>query len=203
MARTPRVIEDRRAQILDAAVRVFARKGFTRATNRDIAHEAGITTGLIYYYFTSKDALLQAIIETRSPINIFTHITPEILAQPPEIFLPLILARALGVLEGQDFLDMIRVILPETLHDGHAVPAVMEIVQRVTGFLRQYLQHQIELGNLSPESDLDMLAQIIVSSITGFVLRRQIIGDPSLQHLTHDEIARSLTSTFLQGVQRR
>ncbi|MBV8695756.1 MAG: TetR family transcriptional regulator, partial [Ktedonobacteraceae bacterium] len=46
MARTPRVVEDRREQIIDAAMRVFSQKGFTRATNKDIAHEAGITAGL-------------------------------------------------------------------------------------------------------------------------------------------------------------
>ncbi len=46
MARTPKVVEDRKEQILDAAMRVFAQKGFTRATNKDIAREAGITPGL-------------------------------------------------------------------------------------------------------------------------------------------------------------
>ena len=65
MARTPKVVEDRRDQIIDAAMQVFAQKGFTRATNKDIAREAGITPGLIYYYFENKEALLTAILETR------------------------------------------------------------------------------------------------------------------------------------------
>ncbi|MEO7018839.1 MAG: helix-turn-helix domain-containing protein, partial [Ktedonobacteraceae bacterium] len=60
MPRTPKVVEDRREQILDAAMRVFTQKGFSRATNRDVAREAGITTGLIYYYFDNKEALLRA-----------------------------------------------------------------------------------------------------------------------------------------------
>jgi AcrR family transcriptional regulator len=47
MPRTPKVVEDRREQIIDAAMRVFAQKGFSGATNKDIAHEAGITPGLI------------------------------------------------------------------------------------------------------------------------------------------------------------
>jgi len=65
MARTPKVVEDRREQIIDAAMRVFAQKGYSKATNKDIAREAGITTGLIYYYFDSKEALLKAILEAR------------------------------------------------------------------------------------------------------------------------------------------
>ncbi len=70
MARTPKVVEDRREQIIEAAMRVFAQKGFTRATNKDIAREAGITAGLIYHYFESKEAVLKAIIEGRSPLKV-------------------------------------------------------------------------------------------------------------------------------------
>src|SRR5260370_17586415 len=76
MARTPKVVEDRRDQIIDAAMRVFAQKGFIKATNKDIAREAGITPGLIYYYFESKEALLKAIIETRSPAKFMTTFLP-------------------------------------------------------------------------------------------------------------------------------
>ncbi len=59
MARTPKVVEDRSEQIIDAALRVFARKGFTKATNKDIAREAGITPGLIYYYFREQGGVVQ------------------------------------------------------------------------------------------------------------------------------------------------
>ena len=69
MARTPKVVEDRREQIIDAAMRIFAQKGFARATNKDVAQEAGITPGLIYHYFENKEALLMAVIEGRSPLT--------------------------------------------------------------------------------------------------------------------------------------
>lgn len=48
----------RRAQILEAAAQVFARKGFDRATITDIARAAGLAEGSIYNYFRSKEALL-------------------------------------------------------------------------------------------------------------------------------------------------
>ena len=83
MPRTPKVVEDRREQIIDAAMRVFAQKGFMKATNKDVAREAGITPGLIYYYFESKEALLKAVLEERSPIQVVSTITPEMLEQPP------------------------------------------------------------------------------------------------------------------------
>ena len=53
--------EDRRRQILDAAVRVFARKGFTQCRVSDIAEEAGVAYGLMYHYFASKDEVLDTL----------------------------------------------------------------------------------------------------------------------------------------------
>lgn len=52
---------DRRRQILDAAVKVFARSGFHASRVGDIAEEAGVAYGLVYHYFKSKDELLETI----------------------------------------------------------------------------------------------------------------------------------------------
>ena len=52
---------DRRQELLDAAVRVFARKGFRGARVGDIAAEAGVAHGLLYHYFRSKDEVLETI----------------------------------------------------------------------------------------------------------------------------------------------
>ena len=115
MARTPKVVEDRREQIAAAALRVFAQKGFTRATNRDIAREAGITPGLIYHYFASKEALLQAIVDLRSPAQLTRALSPEILALPPEPLIRTLLLQMLTVVEGERFIQLLRVFLPVVL----------------------------------------------------------------------------------------
>ena len=52
---------DRRQELLEAAVRVFARKGFRAARVDDIAEEAGAAHGLLYHYFRSKDEVLETI----------------------------------------------------------------------------------------------------------------------------------------------
>ncbi len=54
-------LADRRGALLDAAVRVFARKGFRAARVGDIAAEAGVAHGLLYHYFRSKDEVLETI----------------------------------------------------------------------------------------------------------------------------------------------
>jgi TetR/AcrR family transcriptional regulator, fatty acid metabolism regulator protein len=52
---------EKRRQILDGAIRVFARKGFHAARVGDVAEEAGVSHGLVYHYFTSKDELLETV----------------------------------------------------------------------------------------------------------------------------------------------
>ena len=56
---------DRRRQILDAAIRVFARQGFHACRVSDIAREAGVAHGLIYHYFDSKDEILNELFVER------------------------------------------------------------------------------------------------------------------------------------------
>src|ERR1700733_6885379 len=54
--------EERKQQILAAVQRVFACKGFTGATSRELAKEAGISEALMFRHYPSKEALYQAVI---------------------------------------------------------------------------------------------------------------------------------------------
>jgi TetR/AcrR family transcriptional regulator, fatty acid metabolism regulator protein len=56
--------DDRRKQILTAAVKVFADKGYHGCRISDVADEAGVAYGLVYHYFGNKDGLLAAIFDT-------------------------------------------------------------------------------------------------------------------------------------------
>ena len=56
---------ERRRQILNAAVRVFARQGFHTCRVSDIADEAGVAYGLVYHYFSSKEEILDTLFSER------------------------------------------------------------------------------------------------------------------------------------------
>jgi TetR/AcrR family transcriptional regulator, fatty acid metabolism regulator protein len=58
-------VTDRRRQILDAAVRVFARQGYHACRVSDIADEAGVAYGLVYHYFRSKDEVMNELFTER------------------------------------------------------------------------------------------------------------------------------------------
>ncbi len=204
MARTPKVEEDRREQIIDAAMRVFAQKGFARATNRDVAREAGITTGLIYYYFASKEDLLKAALEERSPVQVMTQITPEMLEQPLNVLLPLLAMRILDLVESEQFVNMIRVLLPEMLHGATEVaPIALSFFQRIITFLSDYLKIQATKGRVRADLDVEMAAQVFASSMIGMVMRRQIMRDPGVLQYTHEEIVQAILTSFLEGLRPR
>jgi TetR/AcrR family transcriptional repressor of uid operon len=53
--------QDRREQIMQAAMACFAKHGFHQASMHDISAEAGISVGLIYRYFENKEAVISAM----------------------------------------------------------------------------------------------------------------------------------------------
>ena len=65
--RTPEQFEEmretRRKQIMDAALELFASEGYSHCSISQLASHAGISKGLVYNYFESKEALLIAIID--------------------------------------------------------------------------------------------------------------------------------------------
>jgi AcrR family transcriptional regulator len=199
MARTPKVVEDRREQIIDAAMRVFAEKGFGKATNKDIAREAGITPGLIYYYFESKEALLKAIIETRSPVQMITSLPPQIFELPPQVFLRMVVLRVLSIVEGENFIRLIRMLLPEIIHDPGMTSIATPFMQRAFEFLGGYFEAQVEKGALR-RMDGSLIAQIMIGSVVGFVLRRQVLQDRVALQYSHEQLADAICETVLQGV---
>jgi AcrR family transcriptional regulator len=60
---TTKKSEETRNRILEAALALFRKRGFEKATMRDIAQESGVALGAAYYYFDSKDALVMGFYE--------------------------------------------------------------------------------------------------------------------------------------------
>ncbi|MGI9056972.1 MAG: TetR/AcrR family transcriptional regulator [Ktedonobacteraceae bacterium] len=204
MARTPKIVEDRREQIIDAAMRIFAQKGFTKATNKDIAREAGITAGLIYHYFKSKEDLLKVVIEERSPLQLLTSLPAEAFALPPEQFFRFLLIRVLNIVEEEKFVSLLRVVVSEALHGSneYVIQIAPMVLQRALGFIESYIDAQIASGALR-QVDSALAAQVLLGSMIGFVLRRQVLRDAIALQYTHEEIVEVIVDTVLKGLSPR
>ncbi len=79
----PNVTMERKAQIIEAAVRVFSQQGFEAARMEDIATEAQLSIGGIYWYYHSKDEIVLSIVELVVTKDV--HVLQELLAQPGSV----------------------------------------------------------------------------------------------------------------------
>lgn len=88
------------AAVLESALTLFARHGYAHTSTRRIAQEAGISTGLMYHYFASKESLLHAVF-AQSMMTLSTLIRETLTASPPSTRLADLL-RAMFALLAED-----------------------------------------------------------------------------------------------------
>ncbi len=128
---------DKRERILDAAVKVFARKGFYATRVSEIAKAAGVADGTIYLYFKSKDALLVSLFEHRVE-RLLTFLETELpRAATASDRLRRVIELQLGILEGErDLAEVVTVIVRQSskLMKRYAAPkfsAYLDAIARV------------------------------------------------------------------------
>jgi AcrR family transcriptional regulator len=151
---------DRRQELLDAAVRVFARKGFRAARVGDIAEEAGVAHGLLYHYFRSKDEVLETIF--RDTWHLLVAETERIEASGAT--LPEQLRRFARIYLGSWLVtpDVIGVLVREVARS----PQVGETVDEIRGVLRA-LARRSAAGGTRGEVRADCAATLAAWAVYG------------------------------------
>jgi AcrR family transcriptional regulator len=152
MAKAPPV--DRRRQILDAAIRVFARQGFHACRVSDIAREAGVAYGLVYHYFNSKDQVLNELFVERWSL----------------------LLQAIEQIDGQEIpprekLDLVAgFIIDSYRHDPELMKVIIiEVTRAANSFTRTHLPQLREA--------YDLIAKIVRDAQAGGDFRDDIDPD--------------------------
>ncbi len=196
--------EERRLQIVEAALRVFADKGYTAATTKDIAHEAGVTPGLIYHYFVDKRALLVTILAERSPLGIAAEAlaTEGMDELDPHVLLPLLVTRLLEGLESTENAGPFHVLMGEAMHDPEMRRLFNERTAGVVATLSGYLSRQMERGTLRTLNPT-LVAQLLLGSIMSCVIRRVLTQDLALRAYTREQIATTVVDMMLAGLEAR
>jgi TetR/AcrR family transcriptional regulator, fatty acid metabolism regulator protein len=175
---------DRRRQILEAAVKVFARSGFHTSRVGDIAEEAGIAYGLVYHYFKSKEELLETI---------FRDTWTQMLARVREVEASGVPASeqvrqvtALLLRTWRRDPDLVRVLVREVTRSPHVQHEVEEITQAMKA-LEGIIQRGQESGEF--RSDLDpRLGAVVFYGALDEVLTGWVLGQLPDQD---DDIARA------------
>lgn len=162
---------DRRRQILEAAVKVFAQKGFHASRVGDIAEEAGIAYGLVYHYFESKEDLLETIFRTT---------WTEMLARVHEVEQAKVPAAeavrqvtALILRTWRRDPDLVRVLVREVTRNQHVQREVEEITSAMEALERIVRKGQ-ESGEFRTDLDARLAAAIFYGALeevlSGWVL---------------------------------
>ncbi len=198
MARRPAAGEDRRKQILEAAFKVFAEKGFKGATNKNIADEAGVTPGLIYWYFESKEDLFFALMEEHLAVGAFPLPIEQLKAFPPEHVLPMIAHFGLSRLDNQETINLFKIFAGEAAYSERIRAIANKNINRLLEPLSEYMQAQMDQGRLRQEDPL-LTAQTFLAGIFASIMRRQFLGDLTMLEYSADQIVTTVVGIFLRG----
>lgn len=192
----------RRQQIIDGALKVFASKGFEQATNKEIAEAAGIgSPGLIYHYFSDKADLFVHVLKQHMPV-LKLLVQPEALCErPPREVLTLFGNEFLKIQHNPTGLAMFKLLLSEAARR----PMVAEMIDRIgpgraIPFLRRYLEHQMALGRLR-RVDSAVAARVFIGSIIAYLLTRELLHHADVEAMSPDTMVETTVDIFLHGMQ--
>jgi AcrR family transcriptional regulator len=193
--------EERRRQIIGVAARVFADKGYTDATTKDIAAEAGVTHAAIYHYFRDKRALFEAVLVTSRPLSRVAAVVQTAGAdEEPRAVLTRLTLALIDRLETSDELPVFQLLMSEALRDPDATAVARTARRQLMDTLAAYLRTQQARGRLRP-LDPELAAQFVLGSLVQCVLRRTISGDPALLRYTPEQITTAFMEMVLGGLQ--
>jgi AcrR family transcriptional regulator len=194
--------ENKRRQIIDGALQVFAAKGFENATNKDIARAAGIgSPGLIYHYFKDKTDLFDEVLLQRAPVFQMISRGDTLMDRPPREVLTIFAHSFIRSLENLAAVAVLKVMLAEAIRR----PAVAQVFNhagpgRGFAFLSHYLAHQMDQGTLR-RMDPGAAARCFAGPLLAYILTREVFRQPDSATLAPETMAATAVEIFLRGME--
>ena len=201
-----RVRRDKRALILDAAIKVFARKGYHGSRVSDIAREADIAYGLVYHYFTNKEEILRTIFEERW--SGFLELVDEIAARETTAEDKLVSIAALMLNAYRVRPDWVKVLVLELQRSSRfAEPGQIRAVGLLFQSVARILRAGQETGELRSDLVPDVACYVFIGAleivITSLVLDLIKIEEKAPSESEYYlKVARTVVDIFLHGLAR-
>jgi len=204
-SRRDELVQKRSTQILEAAARVFARKGYHAATTKEIAAEAGVSEGTIYNYFQSKEDLLLGIPRLISDTTLLPALSQIVTTsitsgEEEEKLLTALLDNGFQTLQRNvDFLKVLFSALP-TMDEETLERYLRRIPLYFAQALEEFLQSRIAQGVYRP-MDTTVVARAFMGMIIIFILSQEVLpGKRVFASLDYDVIGQEIVQLFLHGV---
>ena len=190
------VARARREQIVEAATRVFAGKGFSRATTREVAREAKVSEGTIYNYFEDKDALLMAILEKLNETERRAEDFEGGMVKDFRGFLREYLRRRVSLIWENR--EIFRILLSEMLVNAELRELYLHrVVDPTMRIAEENFRSRIEQGEMR-----DTDAPLAVRSVAGAVLGALVLGLLGDEEIgsRQEEVSDVLAGLLLDGL---
>lgn len=168
----------RRDQILDAAAKIFAAKGFHRATIKDIAREGAFAEGTIYNYFANKTDLVIGLLDR---LNQTEERPAHFMAgqeQDPRAFAVTYMRQRLTLL--RENVETFQAVLPEVLANPELRDRYYrQLVAPTTTLGEEYFRRLADKGALQ-NKDVPLFVRAFAGTILGLLIL-YILGDEELR----------------------
>ena len=189
--------EARRLQLLEAAVRLCATRGFDAVSVDAIAREAGLAKGTVYLYFPNKQAILDAALQRYSILPETKELLETYRGVHPRDAIPEIV-RALwrGLRQRAELIGIFLREVPLSAENSELF--LTRIVYPANLALADYFRSWIEVGAIRPLPPL-MLSGTLLGSLLSFLLVDDVFGGAKLWPLSDDEITDTVAALVLEG----
>ncbi|MBI5653434.1 MAG: TetR/AcrR family transcriptional regulator [Chloroflexi bacterium] len=197
------LVDERKQQILQAAAKIFAAKGFDRATIADIARQAGVAEGSIYNYFKNKGDLLVSIPRhlLEPVIEAVSAQMPALLAatsDSPDAMLTLVARNVTTVVRQNAFIFRILLSALPTMNAATRQKYLNQVVEYAIGALENHLRAQIKSGALRRDLNPAIAARAFIGMFFPFILIREVLQVESAE-FDYDQVIATLVPLFLRG----
>lgn len=165
--------EERRQQILDAALRCFSRDGFHATTTADIVRESGLSQGALYLYFATKDDIVVALADDRHEGEVFLNALAKSEQDPVQGLMLLVELYGRGV-DDPRRAEMRRVGIQgwsEALRNPRIHASVVEGLSAVRAAIAELIARGQATGQIRPEIEPDAAARTMIATFQGLVLQ--------------------------------
>ena len=191
--------DERRQEIVQAAMHVFSRNGFSGSTTRKIAERAGISEATIYNHFRSKKDLYAAIIDEKLQEGepLYYPLVAMKDKDEPRVFGAIVSNYLRRHSEDTTFL---RLLLFSAL-EGNELAAMFIAgpVRKFFEFLAEYIRKRTAEGAFR-EVNPEVAARSLLGMIHYFVLLREILEDEPLQSVNPTEAVEAIVNIFCDGI---
>jgi len=193
------ITSKREQEIMEAAVKVFSKKGFSGATTREIAAEAGVAEGTIFRYFKTKKDILFSL---AGPfiVESLANVMDEVKGETDEVVLKAILKNRLNLVKNN--IDLIRLIFTEAqFHHEIREQFIENVAMKAAGMLERFISERIWEGEYK-EIKPQIASRALVGMAIIFVMWKDFLMGNKYIQFNDEEVIDNIIDIFLYGIKK-